>query len=46
MTLDGKLLHGLFEHERIKPAMIRTSSGNVSNLVQLKQVISIGMLVQ
>ena len=25
MTLDGKLLQGLFEHERIKPAVIRTS---------------------
>ena len=24
MTLDGKLLRGLFEHERIKPAIIRT----------------------
>ena len=27
MTLDGKLLRGLFEHERIKPAIIRTSEG-------------------
>ena len=25
MTLDGKLLRGLFEHKRIKPAIIRTS---------------------
>ena len=32
MTLDGKLLRGLFEHERIKPAIIRTSEGNVTNL--------------
>ena len=23
MTLDGKLLWGLFEHERLKPAIIR-----------------------
>ena len=44
MTLDGKLLHGLFEHERIKPAVIRTSKGNDTNLVQLKQVISVGMI--
>ena len=46
MTLDGKLLRGLFEYERIKPAVIRTSEGNVTNLAHLKQVVSIGMLVQ
>ena len=38
MTLDGKLLRGLFEHERIKPAIIKTSEGNVTNLAHLKQV--------
>ena len=36
MTLDGKLLRRLFEHERIKPVNIRTSQGNVQNLAQLK----------
>ena len=46
MTLDGKLLRGLFEHERLKPAMIRTSEGNMSNLAHLKQVITLGILVQ
>ena len=25
MTLDSKILRGLFEHERLKPASIRTS---------------------
>ena len=45
MTLDGKLLQGLFEHERIKPAVIRTSKGNVTDLAYLKQVISVGMIV-
>ena len=44
MTLDGKLLQGLFKHERIKPAIIRTSEGN-TNLALLKQVISVGMIV-
>ena len=29
MTLDGKILRGLFEHERLKPANIRTSQGNI-----------------
>ena len=38
MTLDGKLLRGLFEHERLKPAVIRTNQGNVTNLSKLKQV--------
>ena len=32
MTLDGKILRGLFEHERLKPANIRTSQGNMCNL--------------
>ena len=45
MTLDGKLLQGLFEHKQIKPAVIRTSEGNVTNLAHLKQIISVGMLV-
>ena len=36
MTLDGKILRGLFEHERLKPAILRTSEGNISNLVKLK----------
>ena len=45
MTLDGKLLQGLFEHKRIKPAAIRTSEGNITNLAYLMQVISVGMVV-
>ena len=36
MTLDGRTLRGLFEHERLKLANIRTSQGNVQNLAQLK----------
>ena len=40
MTLDGKILKGLIKHERLKPANIRTSQGNVQNLAQLKQVIN------
>ena len=45
MTLDGKILRGLFEHERLKPAIIRTSQGNVYKLLQLKQAVNIGMMV-
>ena len=46
MTLDGKILRDLFEHEILKPAIIRTSKGNVHNLPQLKQVINIGVTVE
>ena len=45
MTLDGKLLRGLFEHERIKPAIIKTRKGSVTNLAHLKQVMSAGIMV-
>ena len=41
MTLDGKILRVLFEHEKLKPAMLRTSEGNAGNLSQLKQVINV-----
>ena len=43
MTLDGKILRALFEHERLKLAMSRTSEGNVSNLSQIKHVINVGL---
>ena len=43
MTLDGKILRGLFDHERLKPALIRTSQGNVYNLLQLMHVVNVGM---
>ena len=43
MTLDSKILRGLFKHDRSKPAILRTSQGNVYNLLLLKQVVNIGM---
>ena len=46
MTLDGKILLGLFKHERLKPVIIRTSQGNVCNLLQLKQIVNLCMTVQ
>ena len=45
MTLDGKILRGLFKHKRLKPANIRTSQGNVQNLAQLKQIIKLGLRI-
>ena len=38
MTLDGKILRGLFEHERLKAANIRTRQGNAQYHTQLKKV--------
>ena len=43
MTLDGKFLRGLSEHERLKPAILRTSEGNVTNLVKHKQLFNTGL---
>ena len=43
MALDGKILRGLFEHERLNTANIRTSQGNAQNLTQLRQVMNAGL---
>ena len=43
MTLDGRILRGLFEHERLKPANIRTSQWSIQNLAQLKQIMNAGL---
>ena len=43
MTLDGIMLRGIFEHERLKPTVIRTNWGNVQKLAELKQVMNTDM---
>ena len=40
MTLDGKVLRGLFKHERLKLAIIRKSQGNVQTLAELRQIVN------
>ena len=45
MTLDGRILRGLFEHERLKPTNIRPNQGNVHNLAQLKQIVNAGFKI-
>ena len=42
MTLDGRNLRGLFEHDRLKPTNKRTNQGNVQNLAQLKKIMNVG----
>ena len=44
IMLDGILLRGLVEHKRLKPAVIRTNQGNVTNISQMRQVIDLGLL--
>ena len=39
MTIEGQLMRGLFEHERLKPATIPTDRGNVKTLLELKRVM-------
>ena len=41
MTIDGILFRGLFEHERLKPAVIKTDKGNVTTLPALKRVMNL-----
>ena len=43
MTLDGKILAELFEHERLKPTNVRSSQGNVQHLTQLRQIMNTGL---
>ena len=40
MALNGIILKGIFEHERLKPTLIRTNSGNVQNLAELRQIMN------
>ena len=36
-VINVKIIQGLFEHKRLKAAILRKSEGNVSNLSQLKE---------
>ena len=40
MTLDGKILRGLFKHKRLKPTIIRMGQRNVQNLAELRQIMN------
>ena len=43
MTIEGQLMRGLFEHERLKPATIPTDRGNVRTLLELKRVMNLAI---
>ena len=40
MPIDGQLMRELFEHERLKPARIKTDKGNVTTLPALKKIMN------
>ena len=44
-SIDGKLLRGLFEHERLKSTVIKTDKGIVSTLSALKRVMNLDISV-
>ena len=43
MTLDGKILWGLLEYEKLKPTIIRKSQRNIQNLAELRQVMNVNL---
>ena len=43
MTLDPRILKGIFEHDRLKPTIIRKNHGNVHNLAELRQIMNTGL---
>ena len=44
MAIDGQLMRRLFEHERLKPAMIKTDKGNVTTLPTLNKVMNLEII--
>ena len=45
ITVDRVMLRGIFQHERLKPAIIRTNQGNVQNLADLKQIMNMELRI-
>ena len=46
MDIEGQLMRGLFEHERLKPAILHIINGNVRTLSELKKVMNLGLTIQ
>ena len=45
MTVEGQLMRGLFEHKRLKPAILHINKGNVRTLSELKKVMNLEIMV-
>ena len=46
MDIEGQLMRWLFEHERLKPAILHMDNGNVRTLWELKRVMNLGLTIQ
>ena len=44
MTIDGQLMRGVLEHERLKPAMIKADKGNVTILPSLNKIMNLEII--
>ena len=40
-TIEGQLMRGLFEHERLKPVILHMDKGNVRTLAELKKFMNL-----
>ena len=45
MTIEGQLMRGLFEHERLKPVILHMDKGNVRTLSELKKVMNLEITI-
>ena len=45
ITLNGKILRGVIEQKRLKPAIIRTNHGNIQNLAELRQIMNTNLKI-
>ena len=43
MTIEGQLMRGLFEYERLKPATLPTDRDNFKTLLELKRVMNLAI---
>ena len=43
MTIEGQLMRGLFDHERLKPATLPMDRGNAKTLSELKRVMNLAI---
>ena len=45
MAIEGQLMRGLFEQERLKPSILHMDKGNVRTLSELKKVMNLEITV-
>ena len=43
MTIEGQLMRGLFEHERLKPATLPMDRGNIQTSSELKRIMNLAI---